>query len=162
MKASFDKHVCSLGDFYQFCILLKEHCFQVLISKAKRMQQIIPKEVKGPSSIIQQNYPLEANYFKPAQSFSRKFFRHWHSSNKDSPIFSYLRTWAVWRTQQTKHNFKSVKTLSNYIVHNYLEKFLKTFIFYNFLSIRSQLSLSLVYHSELHQKKKVCHSEYKV
>jgi len=37
------------------------------------MHQIIPNEAKGPFSAIQHNYPLETNYFKPDQNFSRTF-----------------------------------------------------------------------------------------
>jgi len=38
------------------------------------MQLVIPKEAKDPSNTIQQNYPLEAKYFKPDQSFLRRIY----------------------------------------------------------------------------------------
>jgi len=62
------------------------------------MQQIILKYPKSPFiNTIQRNYPLDVNYFKHDQNFSRTFLTHCHSSNNDSFILAYLRTWVVWR-----------------------------------------------------------------
>jgi hypothetical protein len=116
-RLSFDRIVCLLQT-----TCTNKQSFQ----RQRECNGSFQKIAKDLSIIIQQNYSLDAKLSSLVKASQRRLMC-WQLSKQRLYYYLIFKNLSIWRTTETSWNFTSVKTLSNYIVHKCLEKFLQTF-----------------------------------
>jgi len=156
-KQRSEGHVSILRDSAQFCLLLKEHRFQVLIvvfvffwPRGKTNKEFHWNRECNGSFQNKQRTPLvlsiRGKVFKYDRSFSRTHLIRWHSSNNNSLISLLYKDMQNLKKSREFKYFYKCQNFADSKAHKYLENSYKLYILELF-SIRSYLNFNLVCHS---------------